>query len=179
MLLILASIAGILLGLIFNVTILLPVIVVGATVYAVSFAGQNPGATLLAIVILSVSVQAGYMIGLTSPGTVLANSCTAQSHTIEAGLSSRFLAFGRLDTFNTRFIKSSDVRYLRILAWALVTLQKVVVVSVVPSSDRPETGVEHKFEHLLAFSLVGLVFTLAYSWQPIVLLRLASSSRYY
>jgi hypothetical protein len=65
MLLILASIAGILLGLIFNVTILLPVIVVGATVYAVSFAGQNPGATLLAIVILSASVQAGYVIGLT------------------------------------------------------------------------------------------------------------------
>jgi VanZ family protein len=71
-------------------------------------------------------------------------------------------------TFNTRFIKSSDVRYLRILAWALVI--GIVVVSVVPASDRPETGVEHNYEHLLAFSLLGLVFALAYSWRPIVLL---------
>ena len=65
MLIILACFAGILLGLIFNVAILLPVILVGATTYAVSSTGQNPGAIVLAIVILSASVQAGYVIGLT------------------------------------------------------------------------------------------------------------------
>ena len=71
-------------------------------------------------------------------------------------------------TFNTRLLKTSDVRYLRILAWVLVV--EIVVASVVPASDRPETGVEHNFEHLLAFGLVGLVFALAYSWRPMVLL---------
>ena len=60
------------------------------------------------------------------------------------------------------------MKYLRILAWILVV--GIVVVSVVPASDRPETGVEHHYEHLLAFGLVGLVFTLAYSRRPMVLL---------
>lgn len=46
----------------------------------------------------------------------------------------------------------------------------IVVLTVVPASDRPETGVEHTFEHLLAFGLVGLVFSLAYSWRPMVLI---------
>jgi hypothetical protein len=65
MLIILSCFAGILLGLVFNVAGLLPTILVGATAYAVSAAGQNPGAIVLSIVILSVSVQAGYAIGLT------------------------------------------------------------------------------------------------------------------
>ena len=43
------------------------------------------------------------------------------------------------------------------------------MLSVVPASDRPETGVEHNYEHLLAFGLVGLVFALAYPWRPMVL----------
>jgi hypothetical protein len=65
MLIILACLSGILLGLIFNVAILLPVTLVGALAYAVVSAGQNPGAIALAIVILAVAVQAGYVIGLT------------------------------------------------------------------------------------------------------------------
>jgi VanZ family protein len=60
------------------------------------------------------------------------------------------------------------VRYLKILAWVLVV--GIVVVSVVPASDRPETGVKHNYEHLLAFGLVGLAFALAHSWRPMVLL---------
>jgi VanZ family protein len=59
------------------------------------------------------------------------------------------------------------VRYLRILAWVLVI--GVIVLTVAPASDRPEIGVAHKYEHLLAFGLVGLVFALAYSWPPRVL----------
>jgi hypothetical protein len=66
MLLILASIAGILLGLCFRVTILLPVTLAGAAAYAITSVGQDPSAIILAIVISSVSLQAGYMIGLTS-----------------------------------------------------------------------------------------------------------------
>ena len=65
MLIIFACFAGIMLGLIFNVAILLPVILVGATAYAAASSGQNPVAIVLAIVILTVSVQAGYVIGLT------------------------------------------------------------------------------------------------------------------
>ena len=66
MLFILACIAGILLGLCSSVIILLPVTLAGATAYAINSAGQNPGAITLAIVISSVCVQAGYMIGLNS-----------------------------------------------------------------------------------------------------------------
>jgi hypothetical protein len=65
MLIILACLAGILLGLIFNVAVLLSVILVGATIYAVASAGHQ-GEIVLAIVVSSISVQAGYMIGLTS-----------------------------------------------------------------------------------------------------------------
>jgi hypothetical protein len=65
MLLILTCIAGILLGLWFRVTILLPVTLAGAATYASASAGQNPGAIIVAIVISSIALQAGYMIGLT------------------------------------------------------------------------------------------------------------------
>ena len=41
---------------------------------------------------------------------------------------------------------------------------------MVPASDRPQTGVEHNYEHLLAFGLVGLVFALAHRWRPMLLL---------
>ncbi len=60
------------------------------------------------------------------------------------------------------------MRYLRILAWILVI--GLVLATVVPASDRPETGLEHHFEHLVAFSLVGLVFALAYSLRLTVLI---------
>jgi hypothetical protein len=66
MLLILACTAGILLGLCLRVIVLLPVTLAGAAAYAIVSAGQNPGAVILAIVISSVCLQAGYMIGLTS-----------------------------------------------------------------------------------------------------------------
>jgi VanZ family protein len=54
------------------------------------------------------------------------------------------------------------------LAWILIA--GIVVATVVPASERPETGVGHNFEHLLAFGLVGLVFSLAYSWRLRVLI---------
>jgi len=54
------------------------------------------------------------------------------------------------------------------LAWILVV--GIVVATVIPASDRPNMGVGHNYEHWLAFVLVGLVFTLAYSWRLKVLI---------
>ena len=36
---------------------------------------------------------------------------------------------------------------------------------MVPADDRPRTGAGQNFEHLLAFGLVGLVFSLSYAWR--------------
>lgn len=66
MLPILACIAGILLGLYFRAIILLPATLAGGAAYTITAASQNPGAIILAIVISSVCLQVGYMIGLTS-----------------------------------------------------------------------------------------------------------------
>ena len=44
------------------------------------------------------------------------------------------------------------------------------MVTVVPASERPVTGVEHDYEHFLAFCLVGFVFAVAYRWRPTTLL---------
>ena len=66
MLLILACIAGILLGLYFRVIFLLPVTLAGAGAYTMISAGQNPRVIIVAIVFSSICLQAGYMIGLTS-----------------------------------------------------------------------------------------------------------------
>ena len=66
------------------------------------------------------------------------------------------------------FLKIQHVRYLRIFAWILII--GIVILSVVPADDRPETGAGHNFEHLLAFGLAGMVFAFAYSWRLTVLL---------
>ena len=44
------------------------------------------------------------------------------------------------------------------------------MVTVVPASERPVTGVEHGSEHFLAFGFVGFVFALAYTRRPVLLL---------
>jgi len=65
MLIILASLAGILLGLTFNVVVILPLALAGSVAYGLISLGQGPAATGTTIVVLSISLQAGYMIGLT------------------------------------------------------------------------------------------------------------------
>ena len=59
------------------------------------------------------------------------------------------------------------MQFLRALAWLLVI--GLVVVSVVPASERPDTGVQHDYEHFIAFGFVGFIFALAYSQRPFVL----------
>ena len=65
MLIILACLVGVLIGLTLNVLVLLPVILAGAAAYACLAQGQGPGEISAAIVMSAVSLQAGYIIGLT------------------------------------------------------------------------------------------------------------------
>jgi VanZ family protein len=60
------------------------------------------------------------------------------------------------------------VNYLRAFAWLLVV--GLVVVTVVPASERPVTGVQQAYEHFLAFGFVGFIFAFAYSKRPTLLL---------
>jgi VanZ family protein len=48
----------------------------------------------------------------------------------------------------------------RIIAWSLATA--IVVLSVVPSGLRPETGAPHRLEHFVIYSATGLAFGLGY-----------------
>ncbi|MDO9059358.1 MAG: hypothetical protein Q7U92_10120 [Bradyrhizobium sp.] len=63
MLIVLASLAGILLGLNFNVAVLLPAIVLGATTYAIT-EEQDAAPLTTAIVCLAVALQGGFILGL-------------------------------------------------------------------------------------------------------------------
>ena len=49
---------------------------------------------------------------------------------------------------------------VRIIAWSLAAI--IVVLSLVPSELRPETGAPHIFEHCLVFVATGVVFGLGY-----------------
>jgi hypothetical protein len=60
------------------------------------------------------------------------------------------------------------VKFLRAFAGLLVVGS--VVVTVVPTPERPVTGVEHGYEHFLSFGFVGFIFALAYSRRPILLM---------
>ena len=79
MLIILACLTGVLLGLTFNVFVLFPVTIAGALAYLFLSQGQGLGA---AILIPAVSLQAGYIIGLTGRdafGQILARLNIAHS----------------------------------------------------------------------------------------------------
>jgi hypothetical protein len=69
MLIILACLAGVLLGLNFNVFVLFPVTLAGILAYGFLSQGQGFGAATAAIVVPAISLQAGYMIGLTGRDT--------------------------------------------------------------------------------------------------------------
>jgi hypothetical protein len=49
---------------------------------------------------------------------------------------------------------------VRIVAWSLAAT--IVILSLVPSELRPETGVPHLFEHFLIFAVTGAAFGLGY-----------------
>jgi len=66
--LIAASVAGIFLGLYYNLLVLVPVTMAAAVVFsgAALWHGETVSTALLAIVIPAIGLQGGYMIGLTS-----------------------------------------------------------------------------------------------------------------
>lgn len=70
MLIILACLTGVLLGLSFNILVLLPFTIAGAVAYAFIAPGQGFGAAATSLLIPAVALQAGYMIGLTGRDTL-------------------------------------------------------------------------------------------------------------
>ena len=65
MLIALAALAGIVIGLNFRAVVLIPLFLFGAAAYSALSIQHGFGANALAIVVAAVSVQGGYMIGLT------------------------------------------------------------------------------------------------------------------
>jgi VanZ family protein len=54
----------------------------------------------------------------------------------------------------------------RIVAWGLATA--IVVLSVIPPSLRPETGLPHNLEHFAIYWATGLAFAFGYSSTPLL-----------
>jgi VanZ family protein len=54
------------------------------------------------------------------------------------------------------------MKYLRILAIAI--LVGLVLVTVVPATERPVTSLQHDLEHALAFLVAGFCFALAFEF---------------
>lgn len=52
-------------------------------------------------------------------------------------------------------------RIFKVSAWLLVAA--LVLVNVVPASERPVTGINHDLEHFIAFAVLAAAFSLAYS----------------
>jgi hypothetical protein len=87
MLLLLSCIAGILLGLYFNVLVLLPVCFIGSVIFILAHlsSGLSFSTTLGSLLFPFISVQAGYMLGLTGRDTfdhILARFQALQSNRI-------------------------------------------------------------------------------------------------
>lgn len=59
----------------------------------------------------------------------------------------------------------------KVLAWLLAIA--LLVLTLVPAAERPETGLQHDLEHLLAFSLAGLLVALAYPRHLLLLVAVA------
>ena len=52
-------------------------------------------------------------------------------------------------------------KILKPVSWLIIV--GLVIVTIVPANDRPVSGLQHDWEHFLAFGLAGLVFGLAYA----------------
>lgn len=55
------------------------------------------------------------------------------------------------------------MKIFRAPAWLLSLL--LFVLTVVPATERPQTGVDHNVEHFLPFALLGVLFALGYKNQ--------------
>jgi VanZ family protein len=55
------------------------------------------------------------------------------------------------------------VKILRAASWVIIL--GIIITTIVPADERPVTGLQHDFEHFLAFGLAGATFGLAYVWR--------------
>lgn len=53
--------------------------------------------------------------------------------------------------------------FLKVISWFLIG--GLVLITFIPASGRPITGLQHHSEHFAAFALTGLIFGFAYAWQ--------------
>lgn len=65
------------------------------------------------------------------------------------------------ELFTSRQAKDSATLAARTTGWFLVIV--ITVLSLVPASLRPETGVPHKLEHFAIFVLTGFAFGIGYN----------------
>lgn len=50
---------------------------------------------------------------------------------------------------------------IKAASWLIILC--LVIVTIVPANERPVSGLEHDWEHFIAFGLAGLTFGLAYT----------------
>jgi len=53
--------------------------------------------------------------------------------------------------------------FLKVISWFLIG--GLILITFIPASGRPITGLQHHLEHFAAFALTGLIFGFAYAWQ--------------
>ena len=59
-----------------------------------------------------------------------------------------------------KMIPNFVAKMLKIAAWLVIL--GLVIITIVPATERPVTGLQHDLEHFLAFGFAGLLFALAY-----------------
>jgi hypothetical protein len=62
-----------------------------------------------------------------------------------------------------KFLQAGGMKIFRPAAWLLSLL--LFVLTVVPATERPETGVDHNLEHFLPFAALGALYALGYTNQ--------------
>jgi VanZ family protein len=56
---------------------------------------------------------------------------------------------------------SDDRKTIKAASWLLIL--GLAILTVVPANERPVSGLQHDWEHFIAFGLAGLMFGLAYA----------------
>jgi len=64
-------------------------------------------------------------------------------------------------------VGSRFVRIAKIASWTLAAA--IIILSVVPPSLRPETGVPHEIEHFMMYAVTGFAFGVAYELRYVTL----------
>jgi VanZ family protein len=63
-------------------------------------------------------------------------------------------------------MKRTGTYLVRVLSWLYAGA--LVYASIVPPSARPETPLPHYLEHLVAFGILGILFSITYRSRPMI-----------